>query len=567
MAYRSMNVFANLEDSKVEKESKDDMRNEPQAALSKSTGVVKNRKGVVATLTGLEGVHIGEILRFVSGVEAIVMEIRTDFVRAAILGDGDSVENGENVYRLHKSLSIPVGSGSLGRVFDALGRPMNESSSSSSTSSSEDPREGADDSATTKYDSDVCALSELGEDTVFYDLNLEKMKPHKQLVCPRFISTRLKCLDVFRPLVAGGKFGILGPRNTKKADTALSIMAGQLLNEESATTEAGIDGVGEADDAHFYIYVTIGRSRRGQEEIEEKIRKIGALERSIIIHAGEDSGPVLQYLAPMVASTMSNFFRDNGMHVLVVFDELSSHHAAYEMLSEQMELARPAIVQTFARIMQHFSALPTTDGGGSSTAIALVDTMGDVEAVIEPYVEELTTFLDSAVHVDSKLASSGLYPGIKLHSLMKSTPSPYQLPMVRGFYTRIVGTLRGVNTLAQRAAMANELGIDLVEEQSDYRVGIEDEIAFPDKFEALMNQLAGQPLQLTLIALYMATKNLLMGWELRELPSHDAAVQDFLLEERPELLMPWPVDREVPDFVFEDLDALALTFAWRKIGR
>eukprot|EP00471_Norrisiella_sphaerica_P012402 CAMPEP_0184501490 /NCGR_PEP_ID=MMETSP0113_2-20130426/47832_1 /TAXON_ID=91329 /ORGANISM="Norrisiella sphaerica, Strain BC52" /LENGTH=449 /DNA_ID=CAMNT_0026890277 /DNA_START=1071 /DNA_END=2420 /DNA_ORIENTATION=+ len=444
------------------------------------------------------------------------MEIRNEFVRAAVLGNGDEIKRDEEVYRLLRPLSIPIGSDSLGRTFDALGRPK-------------EGGEGLDD-------------------VIYYSLKLESQKPFKYQTSQKFIPTGLKYLDVFRPLVEGGRFGILGTNTSAKSDVAISILQGEMVQES-------LDGV-----VRHFIYVTIGGSERRQEEIENKLRKIGALDRCILIHAGDESGPVLQYLAPLVGSVMSDFFRDNGMHVVVIFDEFSKHYEAYELLSTQMEMSKPAIVQTYAQIMNHFTVASNYEGAGSSTALVLAHSNPDI---LEPYVEELTTFLDSTLHIDKKLQAQKIFPGVSLQSLVQGTPSPYQLPMVRGFYIRMLQTLRNTHTLSQRAAMANELGIDLFEESE---VDITGEMEFPRKFEALLNQCVDQPLQITLIALYMATKTLLIGFDYEQLRDYDIAVHNFLLKERPEILSPWPLDHEVPKFIFEDLDRLAVKFSTQHIA-
>mmetsp|Transcript_11145 Transcript_11145/g.20453 ORF Transcript_11145/g.20453 Transcript_11145/m.20453 type:complete len:248 (+) Transcript_11145:3-746(+) len=241
---------------------------------------------------------------------------------------------------------------------------------------------------------------------------------------------------------------------------------------------------------------------------------------------------------------------------MVVLDDLSCHYQAYESITGQLQVAKPALVQTHAEIVNHFTVLPQSMGGGSSTALALVDAkeVGD----LEPYVEELTTFLDSALYIDSKLSAKGMFPGISLNSIVKSPPSPYQMPMVRGFYSRILSILRQSHRLTQRAEIASELGIDLVEESDRDLV---DDLEFPQKFEALINQSTTTSLETTLIALYFAAKTLMIGWNLKEIKRYDVLVNNFLEEERPELLGNWPLDQEIPEFIFDDLDELSKKFA------
>jgi len=467
------------------------------------------------TVTGLEGIQLGEILWFNSGAEALVMEIRKEYIRAAILCDEDTVEVDDEAFRANRSLSIPVGSEILSRTIDPLGRPLD-------------------------------GLGAI-KDAEMKELSLIQPRVFVHTTVPKFISTGIKAMDVFRPIVHGGRFGIFGKNPSATTDVAISMIEGMVgINE-------GLDSL------PFFVYVTLGKSQHRQDEIVAKLDKAGALERSVIIHASETSGVVQQYFAPLVGCLISDFFRDNGMHALVVIDDLSKHHAAYENLTEQMQMTKPAIVQTYAEIMNHFYEVSEQAGSGSATALALVS--ASPNDIIETHVEELITFLDSNVFIDEKL--SKLFPGISLNSLVKSTPSPYQLPMVRGFYIRILSTLRKTQGLVDRAEMARDLGIDLLEESD---IDIEREIEFPQKFEALLNQTNSSSLQATLISLYFASESLLFGWELHEMGRFDQAVHEYLKKERPELLSSWPLDREVPDFVFADLDGLVRKFAVGKVS-
>eukprot|EP00954_Amorphochlora_amoebiformis_P009976 780921-Amorphochlora_amoeboformis.AAC.1 len=207
---------------------------------------------------------------------------------------------------------------------------------------------------------------------------------------------------------------------------------------------------------------------------------------------------------------------------------------------------RPSMVQTLADIGNHFCALPPSMGAGSSTALML----GARNE--EPSVEELNSFLDSSVYIDEKLAAKNMVPGVALRDIAKSTPSPFQLPMVREFFTRIFAVLRNTHSLAERAKVADSLGIDLIEEES-----VEDELEFVDKIQTLINKRSDLPLQIQLIALYFASKSLLIGVEENDIHSYEQSVADFIERRRPELTRPWKPDREIPGFIFDDLDLLA----------
>lgn len=487
-----------------------------------SSGVVASRNGGVAVVRGLESARRGELIKFSSGVDGLVVEIRSEGVVAAILGDESTVRKRESVVRQGRSFTVPVGSGALGRVVDILGRPLD----------GKGPLTGV----------------------INQELSMGRSRPEatpgaNSAARGPPILAGLKAIDAFYPMVRGGRFGVVGGPLTRKTDLALSVIANQVASSAA-----------DAEDALHFVYVCIGKSRTRQERVVEELRSVGALDRSVVVCAEAGSSAMERYFAPLAGSAYSTFFRDNGMHSLIVYDEFSRHHSAFEEVAAQGLISSPSLAQTYAEIVGHALVLPESSGGGSTTALALVDDFaeGTTAHDVEPRTEELMAFLDSTVHLDEKLGADKL-PGVSLASLIRTPISPYQLPVARAFYARTMFILRSTQRLSERAKIAREVGIDVEEESND---DVADALEFPAKFERYLNDgNTGAPLGTSLVATYFAARSLLFSWPMAKVRDFDEAVNSFLFKSRPELRLPcWPLDQEVPEFIFDDLEVLFQEF-------
>eukprot|EP00954_Amorphochlora_amoebiformis_P019354 1332063-Amorphochlora_amoeboformis.AAC.1 len=259
---RHFNIFANInENPDVTEEKRTKLKT--QLDIPERVGFVRDIKGCAARVEGLDHVQKGELLEFDQGIQGLVVDIRKNDVTAAILGEEGSVGKGGEVSPTGKSLSIPVGSGVLGRVLDVTGKPID-------------------------------GLGNL-KDVMMRDFEWSKVQPYpSSSIEPIF--TNIKVFDVFRPLVKGGKFGIFGFLDYPNTKLALRVVESQRANEDM-----------------YFVYIGVGKSRLAEEKILAQLEEMEIMNKTTVVFAGDGAGAVLQYFAPVVGCLISDFFRDNGM--------------------------------------------------------------------------------------------------------------------------------------------------------------------------------------------------------------------------------------------------------------
>lgn len=330
----------------------------------------------IAKVYGIDHVEANEMVEFDSGVRGMVLNLEEESVGVVIMGDSQSVRQGDKVKRTGKILQTPVGMGMLGRVVDSLGNPI-------------DGRGKIDSETYNKVD--VKAPGIIGRKTV-----CEPMQ------------TGIKAIDSLIPIGKGQRELIIGDRQTGKTTIAIDA----IINQKSSHLSKN------DDDKIYCVYVAIGQKRSTVAQIVKKLEESGAMEYTIIVSATASDPAAMQFLAPYTGCAIAEYFRDNGKHALVVYDDLTKHAVAYRQIS--LLLRRPPgreaypgdVFYLHSRLLERAAKLSESKGGGSLTALPIIETQaGDVSAYIPTNVISIT---DGQIFLESELFYKGIRPAVNV---------------------------------------------------------------------------------------------------------------------------------------------------------
>ncbi|MGV3278606.1 F0F1 ATP synthase subunit alpha [Rickettsiales bacterium LUAb2] len=331
----------------------------------------------IARVYGLDNVFLGEIVEFNCGVEGLCFNIEEDNVGIIILGDVSKIETGEIVKRTKRVLQVKVGKSVLGRVLDGLGNPI-------------DGKGEVADSVLTNVE--VKAPGIIG----------------RKSVCEPF-QTGIKAIDSLIPIGRGQRELIIGDRQTGKTTLIIDSIINQKRINELATSEA---------DKMYCIYVAIGQKRSSVAQLVKTLEEAGAMDYSCVIAATASEPAAVQYIAPYVACAVGEYFRDNGMHAVIFYDDLSKHAVAYRQISLLMRRppgreAYPGdVFYLHSRLLERAAKLSDDHGGGSLTAIPVIETQAnDISAYIPTNVISIT---DGQIFLETDLFYRGIRPAINV---------------------------------------------------------------------------------------------------------------------------------------------------------
>ena len=342
----------------------------------KEYGVVVSVYDGIAKIYGLENVCVGEFVKFDSGAEGMALNLNIDSVDVVLFTGDDQVTEGMKVSRTNKNMSIPVGKELLGRVVDALGRPIDGKG---------------------KINCSVFNPIERMAPGI-----LDRKSVHEPL------QTGIKTIDALIPIGRGQRELIIGDRQTGKTAIAIDTIINQAKTNE----------ISEEKDKMYSIYVAIGQKQSTIAGLVKTLEDRNVLQYSIIIAASASDPAPLQYLAPYTGCTIGEYFRDNGMHALIVYDDLSKHAVAYRQMS--LLLRRPPAREAYpgdvfylhSRLLERAAKLSDKKGGGSLTALPIIETQaGDISAYIPTNVISIT---DGQIFLESELFHAGFRPAINV---------------------------------------------------------------------------------------------------------------------------------------------------------
>ncbi len=356
----------------------------------------------IARVHGLEKAMSGELLEFPHGIQGIALNLEEDNVGVAIMGEDLELHEGDIVKRTGRIAEVPVGKKLLGRVVNALGHPIDGL--------------GAIESQETRK-VEVKAPGIVARQSV-----------HEPL------QTGLKAIDAMTPIGRGQRELIIGDRQTGKTAVALDT----IINQKGLNV--------------FCIYVAIGQKVSTVARVVDKLKQYGAMEYTTVVAANASDPAPLQFLAPYAGVAMGEYFRDNGMHALVIYDDLSKHAVAYRQLS--LLLRRPPGREAFpgdvfylhSRLLERAAKMSEKNGGGSLTALPIIETQaGDVSAYIPTNVISIT---DGQIYLESDLFFSGVRPAINVGLSVSRVGGAAQVKAMK----KVAGPLR--LELAQYREMA-----------------------------------------------------------------------------------------------------------------
>ena len=391
---------------------------ESQADISEVGTVLKVGDGV-AQVYGLDNVQAGEMVEFTGGVQGMALNLEEDNVGIVIFGDDRGIKEGDTVKRTQKIVEVPVGKGLLGRVVDALGNPIDGKGPIQSSESSR------------------------------IEVKAPGIIP-RQSVSER-LQTGLKALDSLVPVGRGQRELIIGDRQTGKTAVAIDT----IINQKE---------INQSDDESkklYCIYVAIGQKRSTVAQVVKTLEENGAMEYTIVVAASASDPAPLQFLAPYAGCSMGEFFRDNGMHGLIVYDDLSKQAVAYRQMS--LLLRRPPGREAFpgdvfylhSRLLERAAKMNDENGGGSLTALPVIETQaGDVSAFIPTNVISIT---DGQIFLETELFFSGIRPAINVGLSVSRVGSAAQTKAMKKVAGKIKLELAQYREMAAFSQFASDL--------------------------------------------------------------------------------------------------------------
>ena len=375
----------------------------------------------IARAYGLDQIEAGEMVEFADGTRGMALNLEEDNVGIVLFGEDRNIQEGDTVKRTKSIVDAPVGKGLLGRVVDALGNPIDG--------------KGPIDAAERRV----------------VDVKAPGIMPRKSVHEP--MQTGLKAIDALIPIGRGQRELIIGDRQTGKTSIAIDTFINQRPYNEAAGT-----------DEHkklYCIYVAIGQKRSSVAKLVKVLQENGALDYSIVVAATASDPAPMQYLAPYTACAMGEYFRDNGMHALVVYDDLTKQATAYRQMS--LLLRRPPGREAFpgdvfylhSRLLERAAKLNEENGRGSLTALPIVETQAnDVSAFIPTNVISIT---DGQIFLETDLFFQGIRPAVNVGLSVSRVGSAAQTKAMKTVAGKIKLELAQYREMAAFAQFASDL--------------------------------------------------------------------------------------------------------------
>ena len=373
----------------------------------------------IARIYGLDNVEAGEMVEFPGNIKGMALNLEEDNVGVVIFGDDSSIKEGDTVKRTGSIVEVPVGKGLLGRVVDSLGNPIDG--------------KGPIDSSEKRR----------------VDVKAPGIIPRQSVNEP--MQTGLKAIDSLIPIGRGQRELIIGDRQTGKTAVAVDT----ILNQKE------IKSSGDESEKLYCIYVAIGQKRSSVAQIVKTLEENGALDYSIVVAATASEPAPLQFLAPFTGCAMGEFFRDNSMHALVVYDDLSKQAVAYRQMS--LLLRRPPgreaypgdVFYLHSRLLERAAKLNDENGGGSLTALPIIETQAnDVSAYIPTNVISIT---DGQIFLETDLFFQGIRPAVNVGLSVSRVGSAAQTKAMK----KVAGSIKGELAQYREMAAFSQFGSDL----------------------------------------------------------------------------------------------------------
>jgi F-type H+/Na+-transporting ATPase subunit alpha len=399
---------------------KGQIKNFGQEAEVTEVGQVLSVGDGIARVYGLDNVQAGEMVEFENGVRGMALNLEIDNVGIVIFGNDREIKEGQTVKRTRAIVDVPVGKGLLGRVVDALGNPI-------------------DGKGPVKAD-----------ERKRVDVKAPGIIPRKSVHEP--MATGLKAIDSLIPIGRGQRELIIGDRQTGKS----AIILDTILNQKP------LNAPGSSENQKLYcVYVAIGQKRSTVAQFVKVLEEQGALEYSIVVAATASDPAPMQYLAPFAGCTMGEYFRDNGMHAVIFYDDLSKQAVSYRQMS--LLLRRPPgreaypgdVFYLHSRLLERAAKMGDAAGAGSLTALPVVETQAnDVSAYIPTNVISIT---DGQIFLETDLFYQGIRPAVNVGLSVSRVGSAAQTKAMKKVAGRIKGELAQYREMAAFAQFGSDL--------------------------------------------------------------------------------------------------------------
>jgi F-type H+/Na+-transporting ATPase subunit alpha len=398
---------------------KEQIKNFGQEAEVSEVGQVLSVGDGIARAYGLDNVQSGEMVEFENGVRGMALNLEIDNVGIVIFGNDREIKEGQTVKRTGAIVDVPVGKGLLGRVVDALGNPI-------------------DGKGPIKADKRARV-----------DVKAPGIIPRKSVHEP--MATGLKAIDSLIPIGRGQRELIIGDRQTGKTAIALDT----ILNQKPLNAQP------DEKIKLYCVYVAIGQKRSTVAQFVKVLEEQGALDYSIVIAATASDPAPMQYLAPFSGCTMGEFFRDNGMHAVIIYDDLSKQAVAYRQMS--LLLRRPPgreaypgdVFYLHSRLLERAAKMNDENKGGSLTALPVIETQAnDVSAYIPTNVISIT---DGQIFLETDLFYQGIRPAVNVGLSVSRVGSSAQTKAMKKVAGRIKGELAQYREMAAFAQFGSDL--------------------------------------------------------------------------------------------------------------
>jgi len=468
---------------------RDQIANFDAEAEVSEVGTVLSVGDGIARIYGLDNVQAGEMVEFGNGTKGMALNLEADNVGVVIFGSDAEIQEGSTVKRTGTIVDVPIGKGLLGRVVDALGNPID------------------------------------GKGPIEYterrrvEVKAPGIIPRKSVHEP--VQTGLKALDALVPIGRGQRELIIGDRQTGKTAVALDTF----INQKQAN--AGND----ESQKLYCIYVAVGQKRSTVAQIVRALEENGAMDYSIVVAATASEPAPLQFLAPYTGCAMGEYFRDNGMHAVIVYDDLSKQAVAYRQMS--LLLRRPPgreaypgdVFYLHSRLLERAAKMNEDNGSGSLTALPVIETQaGDVSAYIPTNVISIT---DGQIFLETDLFYQGVRPAINVGLSVSRVGSAAQTKAMK----KVAGSIK--LELAQYREMAA-----FAQFGSDLDASTQKLLARGARLTELLKQpqYAPMPVEEQVASIFAGTQGFLDTVGVKDVVRYEAAMLSYLRSDKPKIL-------------------------------
>jgi F-type H+/Na+-transporting ATPase subunit alpha len=478
-------------------------------------GVVVSEVGTVisvgdgiARIHGLDKVMAGELLEFPHDVKGIALNLEEDNVGAVLFGEYTLVGEGDTVRRTSRIMSVPVGPALVGRVVNALGEPIDDRGTIAAV--------------------EYAPIERLAPGVV-------ERQPVKEP-----LQTGLKSIDAMIPIGRGQRELIIGDRQTGK--TAIAIDT--IINQKNTDVVS--------------IYVAIGQKRSTVAQVVKTLTDYDVMDRTIVVSASASDPATMQYIAPYAGCAMGEYFRDQGRHALVIYDDLSKHAAAYREIS--LLLRRPPGREAFpgdvfylhSRLLERAAKLNAEKGGGSLTALPIIETQaGDISAYIPTNVISIT---DGQIFLEADLFHGGIRPAIHVGNSVSRVGGNAQIKAMK----QVAGTLRLELAQYRELAAFAQFGSDLDK-------ATQAQLARGERLTEILKQNQYQPLDVIkqIVLIFAGTQGLTDDLRVDQIRDFERELFQFMDSSKAALLHRIATERTLSDSLRSDLLAVLKEFKER----